>query len=74
MMIKVRLFASFRQGRFDEKDLELPQGSSLADLTEYLDIPKKDPGILLVNGLSRLPEHKLNDADTVAIFPMIAGG
>ncbi len=74
MLIKVRLFATFREGRFNEKDLELPQASSLADLIEYLDIPKKDSTILLVNGLSASPDRKLSDADTVAIFPMIAGG
>ena len=63
-----------REGRFDEKELELPQGSSLADLMEYLKIPEKDPKVLLVNGLSASVKDKLSDADVVAIFPMIAGG
>lgn len=74
MVIKVKLFAMFREGRFDEKDLELPQGSSLADLVEYLKIPEKDSKILLVNGLSASVKDKLSDDDVVAIFPMIAGG
>ncbi len=74
MVIKVRLFAMFREGRFDEKKLELPQGSSLADLMEYLKIPEKDSKVLLVNGLSASVKDKLSDADVVAIFPMIAGG
>jgi sulfur carrier protein ThiS len=54
--------------------LELPQGSSPADLLEYLKISEKDPRILLVNGQSASVEDKLRDADVVAIFPMIAGG
>ena len=74
MVIKVRLFAMFREGRFDEKELELPQGSSLAYLMEYLKIPEKDSKVLLVNGLSASVEDKLSDDDVVAIFPMIAGG
>ncbi len=74
MVIKVRLFAMFREGRFDEKVIELPQGSSLADLIVYLDIPEKDPKVLLVNGLSASVKDKLTDSDIVAIFPMIAGG
>ncbi len=74
MVIKVRLFAMFREGRFDEKDLELPQGSSLADLIEYLKITEKGPKVLLVNGLSASVKDKLSDADVVAVFPMIAGG
>ena len=74
MVIKVRLFAMFREGRFDEKELELPQDSSLADLMEYLKIPEKNSKVLLVNGLSASVKDKLSDADVVAIFPMIAGG
>ena len=74
MVIKVRLFAMFREGRFDEKDLELPQDSSLADLMEYLKIPEKDSKVLLLNGLSASVKDKLSDDDVVAIFPMIAGG
>ena len=74
MLVKVRLFATFRQERFDEKELELPQGCSLTDLMEYLEIPEKDSKVLLVNGLSASAKDKLSDADVVAIFPMIAGG
>ena len=64
----------FREGRFAEKDLELPQGSSMADLMEYLKIPEKESKVLLLNGLSASVEDKLNDADVVAVFPVIAGG
>ena len=64
----------FRKGRFDEKDLELPQDTSLAGLLEYLNIPKKDSTILLVNGLPTSVNDKLSDADVVAIFPIVAGG
>ena len=74
MVIKVRLFAMFREGRFDEKELEMPQGSSVAVLLEYLKIPEKGSKILLVNGLPASVKDKLSDADIVAIFPMIAGG
>ena len=74
MLIKVRLFAMFREGRFDEKDLELSQDSTLSDLMEHLKIPKRDPTILLVNGQPASVEDKLSDADIVAMFPMVAGG
>ena len=74
MVITVRLFAMFRDGRFDEKELELPQESSVADLIEHLEISEKTPKILLVNGLSASATDKLNDGDVIAIFPMVAGG
>ena len=74
MVVTVRLFATFRKGRFDEKELELPQGSSIANLIKYLEIPEKTPKILLINGKPASAADKLNDGDVTVIFPMIAGG
>ena len=74
MLIEVRLFATFRKGRFKEKQLELPEGTSISDLLECLKIPEKDARVLIVNGLAKSAEHKLNHHDVVAIFPLIAGG
>ena len=74
MIVEVRLFATFRKGRFKEKPVELADGSSVADLLEDLMIPVKDARILLVNGIAALGEHKLAANDVVAIFPPIAGG
>ncbi len=74
MVVEVRLFASFREGRFKEKELELPEGSSLGDLLAQLDIARKDAKITIVNGSGVSAEHELSDHDVIAIFPPIAGG
>ncbi len=74
MVVEVRLFATFREGRFNERELELPEGSSLSDLLEHLKIPERDAKVLIVNGLATSAEHELNDHDVIAIFPPIAGG
>ena len=74
MVIKVRLFADFRKGRFSERDLELPQGSFLSDLLGHLKIPEKGAKNLIVNGQAVSAEHELSHHDVVAIFPQIAGG
>ena len=74
MVVEVRLFASFREGRFKEKELELPEGSSLGDLLAQLDIAQKDAKITIVNGVAVSAEHKLSDHDVIAIFPPVAGG
>jgi len=74
MVVEVKLFATFREGRFKERELELPEGSSLHDLLEHLKIPEGDTKVLIVNGLAVSAEHKLSHQDVVAIFPMIAGG
>lgn len=74
MVVEVRLFASFREGRFKEKELELPEGSSLGDLLAQLEIAQKDAKITIVNGTAVSPDHKLAEKDVIAIFPPIAGG
>ncbi|MCP4263465.1 MAG: MoaD/ThiS family protein [Planctomycetes bacterium] len=74
MVVEVKLFATFREGRFNEKKLELSEESSIGDLLKYLKIPEKDTKIIIVNGLAVSVEHKLSNEDIVAIFPPIAGG
>ena len=74
MVVQVRLFASFREGRFKEKELDLPDESSLGDLLAQLDIDQKDAKITIVNGSAVSAEHKLAGHDVIAIFPPIAGG
>jgi len=74
MLIEVRLFASFRQGRFKVKEMELPEGVRLGELLKDLDIDKKDLGILMVNGRHSDENTTLNAGDTVAIFPAVGGG
>ncbi len=74
MVVEVKLFATFRKCRFNEKELELTEESSLSDLLKYLEIPEKDANVIIVNGLAVSVEHKLSNHDVIAIFPPIAGG
>ena len=74
MLVEVRLFATFRKGRFKEKKMEFPDAASLADLLDHLQIAEKQARILLVNGNSVNPNYKLNHNDIISIFPPIAGG
>ncbi len=74
MVVLVKLFATFRKDRFKEKQIELPEKSSMADLLKYLKIPDDQAKILLVNGIACKITHKLKSDDTIAIFPPIAGG
>lgn len=74
MLVEVRLFAAFRKNRFDKKQMELAELSSVADLLKELSIPEEQVGILLVNGDGITTEHKLSADDVVSIFPLIGGG
>ncbi len=74
MFVEVKLFATYRQGRFKVKKMELAEGALLRDVIEPLGLPDEPPKILMVNGISADEDHKLSDNDVIAIFPMIAGG
>lgn len=74
MILEVRLFAAFRDGRFRKKKLELPDESSVADLLGHLKISRDEPGILLVNGTVADAEKQLSAGDVVSVFPLVAGG
>ncbi len=74
MLVQVRLFATFRKDRFKEKEMEFPEGSSVADILAHLRIVEKEARILLVNGISVTVDHKPAENDVIAIFPPMAGG
>lgn len=74
MVLTVKLFATFRQGRFDVARIEHPANAPLERLVEALGIPRQEVGILLVGGRhAELEDLPPADA-TVAIFPLVGGG
>ena len=84
MKIAVRLFAGLREKLPDaprgRASLELPDGASLWTLLQHLDIPPELAQMVLVNGVQTRREraereaHLLEEDDTIAIFPPLAGG
>jgi len=74
MVIKVRLFATFREGRFKKKEIEFSEAGSLSGLLGQLEIPEESVGVLLVNGKDAGGDYKLAANDVVSIFPLIGGG
>ncbi len=74
MVVELKLFATFRKGRFKQKYLELPEGTLLSEIVEPLKLPDKPPMILMVNGIAVTEDCTLNNKDVIAKFPMIAGG
>jgi sulfur carrier protein ThiS len=54
--------------------VELPEGSSLADLMTHLGLPKEQVKVSFVNGRHQDLEHGLEPGDEVGIFPPVGGG
>ena len=74
MQLTVKLFATFRQGRFEVAELERPDGSTLGELLDALGIPRAELGILLVRGRHAELDHRPAAGDTVSVFPKVGGG
>lgn len=74
MRVTVKLFATFRDGRFKVEERELPEGSKVISVLEPLNIKPEEVAICLVNGQNVDEQHVLNDGDTIALFPPVGGG
>lgn len=74
MQVEIRLFATFRSGRFKKEVWELPLGTKVIDVLNRLGIKPEEVAILLVNGLDAEPERILKDGDLISLFPPVGGG
>ena len=74
MQVEVRLFAVFRQGRFNRTAMDLPEGTPLRDLILQLEIPEKEVSLPLVNGQYSPLDRALVAGDVVALVPAVGGG
>lgn len=74
MNITVKLFATFRNGRFSIESRDYPQGTTVADVVRELDLAEKELGIMLVNSRHVKLDHQLAEGDTLALFPLLGGG
>ena len=74
MRIKVRLFATLREGRGKEVTAELPAKATVQAAIDELGILQDDVAILLINGKDGRFDTQLNETDVLSIFPAVGGG
>ena len=74
MNITVKLFASFRTGRFDIEIGDYPAGTTVADVADSLRLPQSDLGIMMINSRHVKLDRVLVEGDTLALFPLLGGG
>lgn len=74
--ITIKLFAYYRDGRFDVKTEKYSDGITVQQIIDSigLDLLNDPLGILLVNGCHAKPDDILHNGDTISIFPMLGGG
>ena len=74
MLITIKLFATFRQGRFRVAEREVPEGTTVGDVLKSLDIEVEEVGTLFVRSRHVEPDRVLTAGEAVAIFPLVGGG
>jgi len=73
--VEVRLFATFRKGRFKKKNIEIIENETkVKDLLNELGIKEEEIALIIVNGKHSNVDRKLEEGDTLALFPPVAGG
>lgn len=74
MKIKVRLFATLRDGRGKEMLVELPDQVTTRDIINLIRISEDEVAILLINGRDGDLDTPLKETDVISIFPPVGGG
>jgi sulfur carrier protein ThiS len=74
MRIEVSLFATLQEGRFRRKPLELPDGSTVADVFRHLGLGDREAAIVLVNEAAATRDQRLSSGDAVSLLPALSGG
>lgn len=74
MTVTVRLFATFRTGRFKEEIRNYEEGTAILEVIRDLGLPEQELGAILVNSRHAEEDQILHEGDALAIFPLVGGG
>ncbi len=74
MRIQLKLFATLRNNRFDSKELDIAQGTTVEEIIRSIGIPAEHVALVFVNNRHGGRETVLSDGDILALFPPIGGG
>jgi molybdopterin synthase sulfur carrier subunit len=79
MRIRVKLFATLGRriaggAAGDLFPVEVPEGSTIADLIHQLNLPQEEVKVTFINARTRPLDWPLQPEDEVGIFPPIGGG
>ncbi len=74
MNVTVKLFATFRTGRFGAENRVYEPGTTVRNVIDELSLPQDDIGATLINGRHVEEDCELQEGDTLSIFPLVGGG
>ena len=74
MQIKIKLFASFRIGRFKAEVREYIDETTVGTIFDELEISEAENCVVLVNGRVATNDRLLVNGDVLSILPLVGGG
>ena len=74
MTVTVKLFATLRDGRFEEEVRHYDPGCTVGQVLEVLGILESEVKVVFVNNRHAGLSRELRDGDVLALFPPIGGG
>lgn len=74
MRINAKLFATLQRDRFESRDFDVPEGSTVRDVIRSIGIPAEQVTLIFINNRHSTLEALLSDGDVLALFPPIGGG
>jgi molybdopterin converting factor small subunit len=73
VQIKVIGYFTYKTG-FSKKELDIPHSITAGELLSLINIERRLPRIMMLNGKGIGPEKKLMDGDRIVIAPLAGGG
>ncbi|MBJ6800737.1 MoaD/ThiS family protein [Geomonas propionica] len=74
MKITLKLFATFRNGRFKIAEQELAEGTEVRQVVLSLGLTEEEIGIVMLNGRHGELDSTLSHGDILSLFPLVGGG
>lgn len=79
MIIQLKLYGTLRRLSPGGKagapiDIDLPEGATIQDLIDLLEIPEEETKVAFVNNLVCDKDYRLEPGDKVGLFPPVGGG
>jgi len=75
MKVKVKVIGYFiYQTGFSEKELDVLPSTTAGELMDLVNIKRRLPRIMMINGKGIGPDKKLKDGDRIVIAPLAGGG
>ena len=74
MRVEIKLLASLRIERFRMEERSMPEGSTVLDALNLLELQSHQVSIVRVNSKAVSNDHVLHDLDQLSLFPPMGGG